>query len=150
MSGKRVIIIILNAQVFAYLLTSLRLPMMVSEFILRMGLSKWVIFAVIQIAYIFLGMFFDAGSVFLLTMPIIFPIIVSVGLDPIWFCITSVVNLCIAVITPPVGLVTYVVKGLTPDVSISEILRGSMPFLIIDLIMILLLCFIPGMTSVLL
>jgi C4-dicarboxylate transporter DctM subunit len=98
-----VIIIVLNAQVFAYLLTSLRLPMMLSEFVLSLGLSKWVVFFVIQLAYVFLGMFFDAGSIFLLTMPIIFPIATSIGFDPIWFCIVCICNLCVAVITPPVG-----------------------------------------------
>ncbi len=143
-------IIILNAQVFAYLLTSLRLPMLLSEFILGMGLSKWVIFVVIQVAYVFLGMFFDAGSIFLLTMPIFFPIITSLGFDPVWFCIACICNLCVAVITPPVGLVTYVVKGLAPDIPITEIVKGAMPFLVIDLLMILILCFCPWMTSILL
>jgi C4-dicarboxylate transporter DctM subunit len=145
-----VIIIVLNAQVFAYLLTSLRLPMMLSEFVLSLGLSKWVVFFVIQLAYVFLGMFFDAGSIFLLTMPIIFPIATSIGFDPIWFCIVCICNLCVAVITPPVGLVTYVVKGLAPDVSIAEIVGGAFPFLVIDLLMIVILCFCPWMTSILL
>jgi C4-dicarboxylate transporter DctM subunit len=144
-----VIVIMLNAQVFSYLLVSLRLPMMVSEFILRLGLSKWVIFIIIQVAYIFLGMFFDAGSIFLLTMPILFPIIVTIGFDPIWFCIVCTVNLCIAVITPPVGLVTYVVKGLAPDVTISEILSGAMPFLIIDGLMIVILSVFPQLVHIL-
>jgi C4-dicarboxylate transporter DctM subunit len=145
-----VIVIMLNAQVFSYLLVSLRLPMMVSEFILRLGLSKWVIFIIIQAAYIFLGMFFDAGSIFLLTMPILFPIIVAIGFDPVWFCIVCIVNLCIAVITPPVGLVTYVVKGLAPDVTISEILGGAMPFLVIDGAMIVILSVFPQLVHVLL
>ena len=145
-----VVIIILNAQVFAYLLTSLRLPMMLSEFILGMGLSKWVVFFVIQLAYVFLGMFFDAGSIFLLTMPILFPIATSMGFDAIWFCIVCICNLCVAVITPPVGLVTYVVKGLAPDVSISEIVKGAFPFLVIDVLMIVVLCVCPWMTSILL
>jgi C4-dicarboxylate transporter DctM subunit len=145
-----IIIIILNAQVFAYLLTSLRLPMLLSQVILDAGLSKWVVFILIQAAYIFLGMFFDAGSIFLLTMPILFPIITSLGFDPVWFCIACICNLCVAVITPPVGLVTYVVKGLVPDVTITEILKGAMPFLVIDMIMVLLLCFFPWMTSILL
>lgn len=145
-----IIIIILNAQVFAYLLTSLRLPMLLSQFILELGLSKWVVFIIIQAAYIFLGMFFDAGSIFLLTMPILFPIITSLGFDPVWFCIACICNLCVAVITPPVGLVTYVVKGLVPDVSITEIIKGAMPFLVIDILMIIVLCFCPWMTSILL
>jgi C4-dicarboxylate transporter DctM subunit len=143
-------IMMLNARVFSYLLTALRLPMMVSNWMVSLGLSKWVVFIVIQIIFVFLGMFFDAGSIFLLTMPLLFPIAVSAGFDPIWFCIVCTVNMCIAVITPPVGLATYVVKGIYPEASIGEIVGGAMPFLVIDVLMILLLCVFPGMTSILL
>ena len=139
-----IILIMVAAQLFSYVLTALNLPQMLSSWIVEQGLSKWVVFLVIHIAYLFLGMFFDCGSIFLLTMPVIFPLITALGFDPVWFAVTCIVNFCIAVVTPPVGLAAYVVKGLAPDVSLNEIVMGALPMLLIDIVMIVLLCIFPG------
>jgi C4-dicarboxylate transporter DctM subunit len=139
-----IILIMVAAQLFSYVLTALNLPQMLSNWIVEQGLSKWVVFLVIHIAYLFLGMFFDCGSIFLLTMPVIFPLITALGFDPVWFAVTCIVNFCIAVVTPPVGLAAYVVKGLAPDVSLNEIVMGALPMLLIDIVMIVLLCIFPG------
>ena len=144
-----IIVIMVAAQLFSYLLTALNLPQMLSRWIVSLGLSKWIVFVIIHIAYIFLGMFFDCGSIFLLTMPVVFPLITSLGFNPVWFAITCVVNFCIAVVTPPVGLAAYVVKGLAPDVSLNEIVSGALPMLLIDVVMILVLCVFPQVALVL-
>jgi C4-dicarboxylate transporter DctM subunit len=139
-----VILIMVCAQLFSYLLTALNLPQMLSNWIVELGLSKWIVFAIIHVAFLFLGMFFDCGSIFLLTMPVIFPVVVALGFHPVWFAVTCVVNFCIAVVTPPVGLAAYVVKGLAPDVSLNDIVMGALPLLLIDLVMIILLCIFPN------
>lgn len=144
-----IIVIMVAAQLFSYLLTALNLPQMLSRWIVSLGLSKWIVFIIIHLAYIFLGMFFDCGSIFLLTMPVVFPLITSLGFNPVWFAITCVVNFCIAVVTPPVGLAAYVVKGLAPDVSLNEIVAGALPMLLIDVVMIVLLCIFPQIALIL-
>jgi TRAP-type C4-dicarboxylate transport system permease large subunit len=93
--------------------------------------------------YIFLGMFLDALAMMLLTMPIVFPIIVSLGFDPIWFGVIFVRIGEIAVITPPVGINVYVIKGVAKDVPLETIFQGIFPFLIADLINLAILVAFP-------
>lgn len=147
--SSMVLLITMGAMLFGYLLTSLQIPQALSTWVISIGVSRWVVFAILMIAYIFLGMFLEAVSVILITMPIVYPIITALHFDPIWFAVVLIINMCIAVVTPPVGLCTYVVKGVAPQVSISTIVRGTIPFLLLDVAAILLLVFFPQIALVL-
>ena len=82
-----------------------------------------------------------------MTAPVLLPIITSAGFDPYWFAVILTINMEIGLITPPVGLNLYVIKGITPDVELTEILRGAMPFVLTMIFGIILLCLFPGIAT---
>ena len=83
----------------------------------------------------------------MLTLPLVFPVIVSLGFDPIWFGIIVVKMGEIALITPPVGLNVYVVNRVTPDIPLQDIFRGILPFLAMDILTLALLVAVPEITT---
>lgn len=95
--------------------------------------------------YIVLGCVFESLSMLLLTVPIFFPLVISLGFDPVWFGIIVVVVTEISLITPPVGLNVFVLKGVLGDVSTATIFRGTVPFWIADIIRLLILVLLPGL-----
>lgn len=98
---------------------------------------------VIAVAYLILGCFMDTLALTLLTVPILYPIAVSVGVEPIQFAVLQVIAGVTGCLTPPIGIVLYVMAGVAKDVSISTIVRGVLPFLIAIFILILLVVFVP-------
>lgn len=142
-TSSMVLMILIGAMVFGYLLATLQIPQALSAWVVSLGVSRWIIFTILMVAYLFLGMFLEVTSIVLITMPIVFPIITALHFDPIWFAVVMMVNMCIAVVTPPVGLCTYVVKSVAPQVSISKIVQGSAPFLVLDLVVIVILAIFP-------
>jgi TRAP-type C4-dicarboxylate transport system permease large subunit len=98
----------------------------------------------ILVIYLVLGCVFESLSMLLLTVPIFFPLVTSLGFDPIWFGIIVVVVTEISLITPPVGLNVFVLKGVIGDVSTATIFKGVTPFWIVDIIRLVLLVFIPS------
>ena len=95
--------------------------------------------------YIVLGCVFESLSMLLLTVPIFFPLVTSLGFNPVWFGIIVVVVTEISLITPPVGLNVFVLKGVLGDVSTATIFRGTIPFWIADIFRLLILVFLPGL-----
>jgi len=110
--------------------------------------SKFLILAGICLLYIPLGMFFDPLSMVLVTVPIVFPIVVNgLGFDPIWFSIITVKLVEISVITPPVGLNLYIMKGVFPEASLGEIIRGCGWFMAMDVLTIIVLMAFPAIST---
>ena len=99
--------------------------------------------AVILLIYLVMGCFLDALAMILLTVPIFFPIITNLGFDPIWFGIIVVMVVELGLITPPIGMNVFVIKGMAPDVRLSSIYKGVIPFVIAQLVLIVLVFFIP-------
>ena len=97
----------------------------------------------ILLVYILLGCVFESLSMLLLTVPIFFPLVVSLGFDPVWFGIIVVVVTEISLITPPVGLNVFVLKGVVGDVSTGTIFKGVTPFWIVDIIRLVILVAFP-------
>ena len=92
---------------------------------------------------LFAGFFLPPVAVILMTAPILLPIIIQAGFDPYWFAIVLTINMEIGLITPPVGLNLYVINGIAPNISLGEVLRGSIPYVGCMVLGIVLLCFIP-------
>lgn len=141
--------IVIGAMLFGYVLSMLQVPQSVSSWVLEMEMSRWWVFLAIMLAFLLLGMFLDVGSVILVSVPVIMPTVLALGFDPVWFGIVMMVNLCLAVVTPPVGLCIYVVKNVVPEVTVSTIVRGSTPFLLLYLTVIAILCAYPGLLRIL-
>lgn len=141
--------ICVGATMFTQFITLTGLPETVSEAVANIKLDPvWILIAMLAI-YIPLGMFLDTISMLLITIPIFFPIVSSLGLDPIVFGILVVKMEEISMITPPVGLNVYVIKGVAPDIDINDIFMGILPFLLMEFIVIGILIMFPQIILIL-
>jgi TRAP-type C4-dicarboxylate transport system permease large subunit len=138
-----ILIIMGCAKIFGDFLNIVRVPQMLSEFLLGLQVPAIVILLIIMALLIVLGMFVDAVSLIVVTTPILIPLIKGLGYDPLWYGIILVMNLEMAVVTPPVGLNLYTLRGVCPFLSIEEIIRASLPFVGIQFIGLLIFVFFP-------
>jgi TRAP-type C4-dicarboxylate transport system permease large subunit len=118
-------------------------PDVFSEYIVSLGASPWMTMILIQLALILMGMFVDGASMVLITTPIFLPTMVAMHWDPIWFGVLMITNINIAVITPPVGLNLYTLASLTKDVDIETILKGTLPYVVVEFIALIILIAFP-------
>lgn len=108
-----------------------------------LGLDRILVLALFAIMYLFLGAILDTFSMIILTLPFVFPIVLSLGFDPVWFGIFLTVMIELALITPPIGLNVYVMHNVTPDVELMDIFRGCGPFVGVTLFMVVLIVVMP-------
>ena len=139
--------ILFSAMLFSYMLSALAIPQTLAEQVIEAQLSSWVFFAVVMVLLFFLGMFLDVVSVILIAVPIVFPTLSAYGFDPVWFGVILMINMCFAVVTPPVGLCLYVVRDSVKGLSLSHVVRGTLPFLFLYAFSILVLSMFPGIVT---
>ena len=137
--------VLIGAWIFSNFVNVAGLPQALSDMVTAFDLAPWMVMAFILAIYIALGCVFESLSMLLLTVPIFFPIVTGLGFDPIWFGIVVVVVVEISLITPPVGLNVFVLKGVVGDVSTGTIFRGVTPFWIVDILRLILLLAAPGL-----
>ncbi len=125
-----IFIILIGAMIFNSFLAVTTIPMELAGWVSGLGLPSLVVMILIVVMYLILGTFIDEVSMILLTIPVIYPLIVEIGYDPIWFGIIIVMVVELGMISPPVGMTIYVIKGIAPDIPIGTIFRGVVPFLI--------------------
>jgi C4-dicarboxylate transporter DctM subunit len=136
--------ILIGALIFNYFLSVTAMPTRLAEIIGGLPLSPLAIMGIIILVYIVLGCFFDAIGLVLLTIPILFPLVTTLGFHPIWFGIITVRVIEMAIITPPIGMNVYIISGIAPDVPMSDIFKGIAPFLIADICHVTLMLFVPS------
>ena len=141
-----IFVIFLGAMILGYFLAVTRLPFELAEFVGSLPVHRYVILLIVLGIYMLLGAVMDSLAMILLTVPIFFPLITTLGFDPIWFGIIIVRVTEIGLITPPVGLNVFIIKGIAKDVSMGTIFSGIVPFLIADVLHVLLLLAIPELT----
>ncbi len=141
-----ILMIMGSAKIFGDFLNMVRVPQQLSEYLLGLDLPNAVVLLVIQALLIVLGMFVDAASLMVVTTPILLPLITGMGYDPLWFGIVLVINLELAVVTPPVGLNLYTLRGVCPFLTIEQIIRSSVPFLLVQLAALILFTLVPGLS----
>ena len=134
--------IIANAMLFAHVLTTERIPHHLAEMILGMGLEAWSFLIVVNLLLLAAGNFMEPSAILLIMAPILFPIAVQLGIDPIHLGIIMVVNMEIGMLTPPVGLNLFVTAGITGQ-SIGWVIRASFPWLLLLLFFLGLVTYIP-------
>jgi tripartite ATP-independent transporter DctM subunit len=135
--------VLIGALLFGYFLTITQTPQKITEFLGALGIGSYGILAVIMLMYLVLGCLMDALAMIILTIPIIFPVIKSLGFDPIWFGVIIVMTVELGLIHPPVGMNIFVIKSVVDDVKISTIFYGVLPFIITDLIRLAILIAFP-------
>jgi C4-dicarboxylate transporter DctM subunit len=135
--------ILIGALVFNTFLAVSTIPMELAGQIGSLHLPPLTILVLIVFLYLILGCFVDSLSMVLLTIPIFYPLIVKLGFDPIWFGIVIVMVVEMALITPPVGMNVYVINGIAGDVAMHEIFQGILPFLLVEVVLIIFLIAFP-------
>ena len=138
-----VMVIVTGAVIFGHFLAVTRIPFDLANWVAGLPLPRFVVMMVIIGVYLLGGCFIDALALILLTVPIFYPVILALNYDPIWFGVIIVLVTQMGVISPPVGINVYVVKGVAPEIPLSTIFRGVIPFLIALIAGTLLLIAIP-------
>jgi C4-dicarboxylate transporter, DctM subunit len=141
------LLIIGTSILFGYMMSSLQVTQAVAESIATLQVNRWVVLAAINLMLLVAGCFLPPAAIILMTTPILMPVIVSAGFDPIWFGVILTINMELGLITPPVGLNLFVINGITPDVSLGTILRGAFPFMGCMVVAILILCVFPELAT---
>jgi tripartite ATP-independent transporter DctM subunit len=142
-----VMMIIGAAALFSYTLSTLFVTQSIAEWIAALEVNRWVLLGAINVFLLVAGFFLPPVAVIVMTAPILLPIITQAGFDPYWFAVILTINMEIGLITPPVGLNLYVINGIAPDVSLQKILAGALPFVLLMVFGILLLCVFPGIVT---
>ncbi|HJF31935.1 MAG TPA: TRAP transporter large permease [Sporosarcina psychrophila] len=148
-TNAMILFIIIGAMLLGFILTILQIPQTIVSFATSQDINPWIIFILINIVLLILGMFLETVSILVITLPILYPIIMALGFDPIWFAIIMVINMELALISPPVGLNLFVLKGLDKSNTISEIVKGVIPYAVIMLVFMVVLSFFPEIATVL-
>lgn len=123
-----------------------KLPFLLGDTIASLPVPPMLIFAAIVLLYVILGMFLDVISAVILTIPIIYPLAINLGFDPLWFGVILVILIEMGLVTPPVGLDVYILSGAI-DVPLFTIFKGVVPFLIAMIICIVLLAAFPEIAT---
>ena len=140
-------IIFIGAQLLKSGISLLKIPAIVTSFVLGLGLDPMWVWFLIVVVYLIMGCFMDGISLMLLTLPVTYPLLIgSLGFDPIWFGVLLTILVECALITPPVGMNFYVIHGITGG-DIKEVMQGIVPFFIIMLVAIALYTFIPELVT---
>jgi tripartite ATP-independent transporter DctM subunit len=142
-TSSAVFTVLIGALIFGYFLTITQVPQNVTEFLTNLGVGKYGVLALIMLMYLVLGCLMDAMAMIILTVPIIYPVIVQLGFDPIWFGIIVVMVVELGLIHPPVGMNVFVIKSVIKDVSFSTIFKGVLPFIAMDLLRLVILIAFP-------
>ena len=142
-TAAAVLTVLIGALLFGYFLTVTQTPQKVTAFLTALGFGRYGVLALIMLMYIALGCLMDSLAMIILTIPIIFPVIIQLGFDPIWFGVIIVMTVELGLIHPPVGMNVFVIKSVVQEVTFSTIFRGVLPFIITDLIRLVILIAFP-------
>jgi C4-dicarboxylate transporter, DctM subunit len=138
-----ILMIIAAAAVFSYMASLLYITQSAAEWLVALNLNRWVLLAAISVFLLIAGCFLPPVAIILMIMPLLQPVLEANNFDLIWFAVILTINMEIGLITPPVGLNLFVLKGVVPGVSIKDILYGSIPFVLIMMIFTVVLAIFP-------
>ena len=142
-TSAAVFTILIGALLFGYFLTITETPQKVTALLTGLGLGRYGVLALIMLMYLALGCLMDAMAMIILTIPIVFPVIRTLGFDPIWFGVIIVMTVELGLIHPPVGMNVFVIKSVVGDVKFTTIFRGVLPFIATDLLRLVILIAFP-------
>jgi len=144
-----VFLILIGAHIFSPFLAMSRIPVDLANALTAMALPGLAVLAILLVAYIILGMFLEGFAILVLTVPIVLPIMLAMNFDPIWFGIFMVIVLEMGLISPPVGINVFVVKGIAEDVPMYQIFAGILPFWVAMIVCVALLIAFPQIALIL-
>ena len=142
-TAAAVFTVLIGALLFGYFLTITQVPQKVTEFLTGLGIGAYGVLALIMLMYLVLGCLMDAMAMIILTVPIIFPVVTTLGFDPVWFGVIIVMTVELGLIHPPVGMNVFVIKSVVQDVTFSSIFKGVLPFIATDILRLVVLIVFP-------
>ena len=142
-----ILMIIAASVLFGYMLTSLYLTQMLAQAIADMHVNRWVLMLMINLFLLVCGFFIPPAAIILMTSPILLPIITAAGFDPVWFGVIMTINMEVGLIHPPVGLNIYIVSAIAPDVPVTTVMWGTIPYVLCMFLAIVILCFVPEIAT---
>ncbi|MFV0407561.1 MAG: TRAP transporter large permease [Propioniciclava sp.] len=144
-----IFVIMIGAAVFTNFLVRSGVTRSISDAILGMGLSPYMLVIGTLLLMLPLGMFLDATSIIVITMPILWPVLAASGVDGAWFGIMVIIMIEIGLITPPVGINGFVLAGIAEDISIEQTFKGLVPFVFVQLAIVAIIFLVPGTATML-
>lgn len=141
--SSMILMIIGAAAVFSYMLSLLYVTQTAAQYLVDLELNRWALLLAINVLLLILGCFLPPVAIILMVMPILTPVLEAAQFDLIWFAVILTINMEVGLITPPVGLNLYVLKGVAPDVRLSTVLLGSLPFVLLMLLAMVLITLFP-------
>ena len=139
----KLLMILIGVGILGYFLAATRLPFFLADFITGLDVNKYVIFAAVILLFMVLGCLLNVIPMILLVLPTIFPSIVALGFDPIWFGVVTVLTMEMGQITPPIGVNVFAIGSVAKDVRMEEIFKGIVPFFLCMIVCIILLVIFP-------
>ncbi|WP_288728080.1 TRAP transporter large permease [uncultured Psychrobacter sp.] len=136
---------IVGAEIFGYFLSVSRISFFLVDLVEHLQLSPYAVLFAVLVLFIVLGCVMDSLAMLLLTVPVVMPLIINAGFDPVWFGIVAVVTVELGLMTPPVGMNVFVIKSVAPDVPISQIYKGVFPNVLSDIVRLALLIAFPAL-----
>ncbi len=142
-----IMFIFVGGIIFSRLLIITGIPQQLTSFVESSQMHRLAVLVIVTFVYLILGMFLDQGSITVITIPVIFPVMVSLGFDPIWFGVFFAVLTNLGQVTPPVGLVCFVMKGTVPNCTLGEIFSGVWPFFGVELAALAIMVAFPSIAT---
>ena len=148
-TSSAIFFILIAAFLFQYFLAVTQASQLLGEFLTSLPLSPIELIVLIMVFYILAGMFVDGLAVILLTIPIFYPVVVGLGFDPIWFGVLIVMTAEIGLISPPVGMICFIINNMVKDIGLANIFKGVLPFMAADMVRLSVVTFVPWIALVL-
>ncbi|MCB2020049.1 MAG: TRAP transporter large permease subunit, partial [Burkholderiaceae bacterium] len=142
--SSAIMMIVVGAFLFGYFLTITQFTQQAVEWLVHLPIGAYGVLALVMVGYFVLGAVMDELAMILLTVPIVFPAMMQLGFDPVWFGVIVVMAVTFGMICPPVGMNVFVINSIATDISLTDIYRGTMPFIAVDVVRLVLLCAFPG------
>jgi C4-dicarboxylate transporter DctM subunit len=142
-----IMFLVIGGNVLAFLLSTLTIPQYITEVITSWSVSKWAVMIMVNLILLGMGCLLDPMAIMVISLPIIFPIIMQLGFDPVWFGIVVTINVEMGMITPPVGLNLFILKGAIKDITMKDIVGGALPFLLLLMVGLALIMVFPPLAT---
>ena len=144
--SSAIMLIVVGAFLFGYFLTITQFTQKAVAFLTGLPIGAYGVLALVMVGYFILGAVMDELAMILLTVPIVFPAMTQLGFDPVWFGVIIVMAVTFGLICPPVGMNVFVINSIARDISLGRIYRGTMPFIGVDLLRLVILCAFPAIS----
>jgi tripartite ATP-independent transporter DctM subunit len=146
-STALIFVIIIGASVFSYFVTLSGMPQAVVEGIEKLGVSALLVIVMLQIMYLIAGAIFDEIAAMVITLPFVYPLIIGLGYDPLWWGVVNVVLISMGMIIPPIGINVFVVQSMASHIPLMSIYRGITPFVLADIARLAVITLFPALCT---